>query len=124
MKNAWQAPWYRQIAAVITRHVILKGAGTPLFTAASCLGHGLKAALAALRAQKSGLAPRAFETVTGLAAYIGEVAGIDDGPDPEATPQVLDLIDRPQARARLFESAQARSPRTATLPSVLQSAAS
>jgi 3-oxoacyl-[acyl-carrier-protein] synthase-1 len=44
------------------------------FTAASCLGHGLDATLAALRAQKSGLAPCAFETVTDLATYIGSAA--------------------------------------------------
>jgi len=52
------------------------------FTAASCLGHGLEATLAALRAQKSGLAPCAFETVTDLATYIGEVAGVDQAPLP------------------------------------------
>lgn len=52
------------------------------FTAASCLGHGLGATLAALRAQKSGLVPCTFETVTDLATYIGEVAGIDEAPLP------------------------------------------
>jgi 3-oxoacyl-[acyl-carrier-protein] synthase-1 len=52
------------------------------FTAASCLGHGLEATLAALRAQKSGLVPCAFETVTDLATYVGEVAGIDESPLP------------------------------------------
>jgi len=52
------------------------------FTAASCLGHGLAPTLAALRAQKSRLAPCAFETVTDLATYIGEVAGLDEAPLP------------------------------------------
>jgi 3-oxoacyl-[acyl-carrier-protein] synthase-1 len=52
------------------------------FTAASCLGHGLEATLAALRAQKSGLAPCAFETVTDLATHVGEVAGLDQVPLP------------------------------------------
>jgi 3-oxoacyl-[acyl-carrier-protein] synthase-1 len=52
------------------------------FTAASCLGHGLAPTLAALRAQKSGLAPCAFEMVTDLATYIGEVAGVDEAPLP------------------------------------------
>ena len=52
------------------------------FTAASCLGHGLAPTLAALRAQKSGLVPCAFETVTDLATYIGEVAGVDEAPLP------------------------------------------
>jgi 3-oxoacyl-[acyl-carrier-protein] synthase-1 len=54
---------------------------TPLhfthFTAASCLGHGQAATLAALRAQQSGLAPCTFETVTDLDTYIGEVAGLE-----------------------------------------------
>ncbi len=31
MKNSRQTPWYRQIAAVIPRHWVLKGIGTPLF---------------------------------------------------------------------------------------------
>lgn len=52
------------------------------FTAASCLGHGLEAMLATLRAQKSGLAPCAFETVTDLATYVGEVSGLDQSPLP------------------------------------------
>ncbi len=52
------------------------------FTAASCLGHGLEATLTALRAQKGGLAPCAFETVTDLATHIGEVAGLDQAPLP------------------------------------------
>ncbi len=59
---------------------------TPLhlthFTAASCLGHGLEETLAALHAQRGGLAPCAFETVTDLATYVGEVAGLDQAPLP------------------------------------------
>lgn len=59
---------------------------TPLqlthFTATSCLGHGLAATLAALRAQQRGLVPCAFETVTDLATYIGEVTGLDDATLP------------------------------------------
>jgi membrane-associated phospholipid phosphatase len=31
LKNSPQAPWYRQIAAVIIQHGVLKGIGTPLF---------------------------------------------------------------------------------------------
>lgn len=54
---------------------------TPLllssYTATTCLGHGLAATLAALREQRSGLAPCAFETVQ-LATWIGEVAGVDE----------------------------------------------
>jgi len=52
------------------------------FTAASCLGHGLAPTLAALRTQKGGLVPCAFETVTDLATYVGEVAGVDEAPLP------------------------------------------
>jgi 3-oxoacyl-[acyl-carrier-protein] synthase I len=53
---------------------------TPLqlthFTATSCLGRGLTATLAALEAERSGLAPCHFETVE-LKTYIGEVADLD-----------------------------------------------
>jgi len=42
----------------------------------------MEATLAALRVQKSGLVPCAFETVTDLATYIGEVAGLDESPLP------------------------------------------
>ncbi|MFP5418782.1 MAG: beta-ketoacyl-[acyl-carrier-protein] synthase family protein [Gammaproteobacteria bacterium] len=55
---------------------------TPLqltrFTASSCLGHGLEAHRAALRAQRGGLAACRFETVHDLDTFIGEVQGVDD----------------------------------------------
>jgi 3-oxoacyl-[acyl-carrier-protein] synthase I len=47
------------------------------FTATSCIGRGLGATLESLRAQHSGLAPCAFETVD-LETHIGEVPGVDD----------------------------------------------
>ena len=54
---------------------------TPLllrhFTATSCIGRGLQATLDSLRAQRSGLTPCAFETVT-LDTHIGEVPAVDD----------------------------------------------
>jgi 3-oxoacyl-[acyl-carrier-protein] synthase-1 len=54
---------------------------TPLllrhFTATSCIGQGLEPTLASLRAQRSGLTPCAFETVT-LDTHIGEVPAVDD----------------------------------------------
>jgi 3-oxoacyl-[acyl-carrier-protein] synthase I len=54
---------------------------TPLvlrhFTATSCIGRGLEATLDSLRAERSGLAPCAFETVT-LDTHIGEVPGVDE----------------------------------------------
>ncbi|UDM52989.1 beta-ketoacyl-[acyl-carrier-protein] synthase family protein [Cupriavidus sp. MP-37] len=46
------------------------------FTATSCLGAGIDATLAALRAQRGGLAPCRFGDVA-LDTYVGEVAGID-----------------------------------------------
>ena len=46
-------------------------------TATSCIGRGLPATLESLRAQRSGLAPCTFETVT-LETHIGEVPGVDD----------------------------------------------
>ena len=52
------------------------------FTATSCLGRGLAPTLAALRAERSGLAPCAFETVR-LQTCIGEVAGVDDTTLPQ-----------------------------------------
>ena len=47
------------------------------FTATSCIGRGLEATLDSLRAQRSGLAPCGFETVT-LETHVGEVSGVDD----------------------------------------------
>ena len=53
---------------------------TPLrlsaYTATTCLGRGLEATRAALRAGRSGLAHCAFETVA-LDTWIGEVAAVD-----------------------------------------------
>jgi 3-oxoacyl-[acyl-carrier-protein] synthase I len=53
------------------------------FTATSAIGRGLAATLASLRAQRSGLAPCTFETVT-LETCVGEVAGVDEVPLPAA----------------------------------------
>jgi 3-oxoacyl-[acyl-carrier-protein] synthase-1 len=47
------------------------------FTATSCLGRGLAPTLAALREERSGLAPCAFESVR-LDTCVGEVPGVDD----------------------------------------------
>ena len=47
------------------------------FTATSAIGRGLESTYAALRQQRGGLAPCAFETVTDLATHIGEVAAVD-----------------------------------------------
>jgi 3-oxoacyl-[acyl-carrier-protein] synthase I len=47
------------------------------FSATSAIGRGLDATLASLRAQRSGLAPCHFETVT-LDTCVGEVTGVDE----------------------------------------------
>jgi 3-oxoacyl-[acyl-carrier-protein] synthase-1 len=51
------------------------------FTATSAIGRGLAETLAALQAERTGLAPCAFETVT-LDTSVGEVPGVDDAPLP------------------------------------------
>jgi 3-oxoacyl-[acyl-carrier-protein] synthase-1 len=51
------------------------------YTATSALGRGRAATAAALRAQQSGLARCAFETVD-LETFVGEVAGVDEAPLP------------------------------------------
>ena len=60
---------------------------TPLalsaYTLTTCLGRGIDATREALRAERSALAPCAFETVQ-LDTWIGEVAGVDDQRLPEA----------------------------------------
>jgi 3-oxoacyl-[acyl-carrier-protein] synthase I len=53
------------------------------FTATSAIGRGLGATLDALHAERSGLAPCAFETVA-LDTWVGEVPGVDDQPLPAA----------------------------------------
>jgi 3-oxoacyl-[acyl-carrier-protein] synthase-1 len=53
------------------------------FTATSAIGCGLDATLASLRAQRSGLAPCRFETVS-LDTCVGEVPGVDEITLPRA----------------------------------------
>lgn len=53
------------------------------FTATTCLGTGLAALAAGLRAQQSGLKPCQFETVD-LPTWVGEVAGVDKQQLPAA----------------------------------------
>ncbi len=53
------------------------------FTATSCIGRGLREMLAALEAQRTGLAPCEFETVE-LDTHIGEVPGVDEERLPAA----------------------------------------
>jgi len=58
------------------------------FTAVSCIGQGVRATLEALRRQRGGLAPCAFETAE-IDTCIGEVAGID----AEQLPAALRTFD-------------------------------
>jgi 3-oxoacyl-[acyl-carrier-protein] synthase I len=58
------------------------------FTATTCVGRGLRATLAALRDERTGLAPCRFETVT-LDICVGEVAGVED----ERLPAALHAFD-------------------------------
>jgi peptidoglycan/xylan/chitin deacetylase (PgdA/CDA1 family) len=52
---------------------------------------------------RSTLLGRNITCLPPAAAQRGEVAiTIDDGPDPEVTPQVLDILDRHQAKATFF----------------------
>jgi 3-oxoacyl-[acyl-carrier-protein] synthase-1 len=53
------------------------------FSVVSCIGAGLAATLASLRADTSGLRPCAFETVD-LPTYVGEVAALNDVRLPES----------------------------------------
>jgi len=56
---------------------MLKALHLSSFTATNAMGCGLDETLFALRQQRSGLAPCAFDTVD-LKTYIGQVAGVDD----------------------------------------------
>nr|WP_284617497.1 polysaccharide deacetylase family protein [Rubrivivax pictus] len=76
--GAW--PW--AVGALVANHAVLTAAG--LWPRSSLLGPNITRLPAASAAR-------------------GEVAlTIDDGPDPEVTPQVLDLLDRFGARASFF----------------------
>jgi 3-oxoacyl-[acyl-carrier-protein] synthase-1 len=52
------------------------------WTAVSCIGRGLSQIRASLEAERTGLAPCAFETVD-LDMHVGEVPGLEDEPLPE-----------------------------------------
>jgi 3-oxoacyl-[acyl-carrier-protein] synthase I len=61
----------------------MKALALTSFTATSAIGRGCAETLAALRAQRSGLAPCRFDSVN-LNMYVGEVPGIDAAPLPPA----------------------------------------
>jgi len=79
---AWPAAWPWALGAVVLNHVALSAAG--LWPRSALLGPNVRWLPAA-------------------AAARGEVAiTIDDGPDPEVTPAVLDLLAAQGARATFF----------------------
>jgi 3-oxoacyl-[acyl-carrier-protein] synthase-1 len=71
------------------------------YTMASCLGRGLEATRAALRAGRSGLLPCRFETVD-LDTFVGEIAGVDS----QALPAHLAAFDCRNNRAAELGLAQ------------------
>jgi peptidoglycan-N-acetylglucosamine deacetylase len=76
------AQWLWILALVVLNHLVLTAVG--LWPRSSALGENLVRLPAA-------------------AAALGEIAiTIDDGPDPEVTPAVLDLLDAAGARASFF----------------------
>lgn len=79
----WQPNlWIWTLGIVLVNHLILIIAG--LFPRTTLLGPNIT-------------------RLPGEAARRGEVAiTIDDGPDPKVTPQVLDILDRNQAKATFF----------------------
>jgi peptidoglycan/xylan/chitin deacetylase (PgdA/CDA1 family) len=88
LPSAW--PW--ALGAIVANHLVLTGAG--LWPRSSWLG-------------------RNWTRLPAAAAARGEIAiTIDDGPDAEVTPAVLDLLDAHRARATFFAiaSAAARAP--------------
>jgi peptidoglycan-N-acetylglucosamine deacetylase len=110
-------PWPMALRASVALHLAAAGAGlalpgaTPWALGAVLLNHlGLTAA---------GLWPRSRwlgPNTTRLPAEAGAAVAltIDDGPDPEVTPAVLDLLDAAGARATFFCIAQ-RAERHAAL---------
>ncbi|MCB1888554.1 MAG: polysaccharide deacetylase family protein [Rhodocyclaceae bacterium] len=79
---AWPAAWLTWLMALVANHAALTAAG--LWPRSRLLGPNLLRLPAAARAR-------------------GEVAiTIDDGPDPDLTPQVLDILARHDAHASFF----------------------
>ena len=78
----WPQQWAWLLAAVVGNHAVLTAAG--LWPRSCLLGPNL-------RRLPASAAGRRQIAIT-----------IDDGPDPEITPQVLDLLDRHGARASFF----------------------
>lgn len=74
--------WHWAVGAVLANHVLL--------------------ALLSVWPRSHGLGPNWTQLPAAAAAQNHIALTIDDGPDPEVTPQVLDILDRHGARATFF----------------------
>ncbi len=107
--SGWARPWRPGIALIVSAvfHVallialVVRPAAWPQWTGLLLANHLILGLI--------GIWPRSRSLGENLlrlpeaAARRGEVAlTFDDGPDPEVTPQVLDLLDRHQAKASFF----------------------
>jgi len=79
----WRPAWWREcLGALIANHLLLTAVG--LWPRSQALGPNLR-------------------RLPEAAIQSGHIAlTVDDGPDPEVTPQVLDILDRYQAQATFF----------------------
>jgi len=87
-------PW--ALSAVVADHLLLATAG--LWPRSHLLGPNWTH----LPARPNGAARGAAETLTAARAPASVAITIDDGPDPEVTPRVLELLDEQGARATFF----------------------
>jgi peptidoglycan-N-acetylglucosamine deacetylase len=80
--GAWPEVWHWALGAVALNHLALTGAG--LWPRSRLLG------------------PNVLRLPAGPQAASAICLTLDDGPDPEVTPQVLDLLDTHSAKASFF----------------------
>lgn len=90
-------PW--AVSAVVADHLLLAAAG--LWPRSHLLGPNWTRLPAAPPNGARAVRP-AIETSVAAAALASVAITIDDGPDPEVTPQVLDLLEEHDARATFF----------------------
>lgn len=100
---AWALPgaeWW-SLGAVAANHAVLTAAG--LWPRSRLLGPNVRQLPESAAASAPAMTAEAAGTTAGASAPVGRVAlTFDDGPDPEVTPQVLDLLDAAGARATFF----------------------
>ena len=105
MPRPWKATALIRVSAALhaaaAAGVLLRPEAWPLATGALIANHGLLTA-AGLWPRSRLLGPN-WTRLPPAATARGEIAvTIDDGPDPEVTPRVLDLLDARDARATFF----------------------